>query len=683
MKDLSTAEKTADYIYRLRQSQGHSFTKAEYTDDTGADIVISDLQYPISIVKKGKKPKYANINYTPAAATCSFGVINKDGIYSPKNTGSSFNEVFKRDRVVKFYDGKYNPTGDTATSESLDLTTSDHFHYFTKVSGSNVGLDISNTGGNTDDYFSDIITPKYDSETYDDSTYSPEGYVVFKKTLGATLEWTITQLSVTCNNTNGTIYYRFGNSETEMKGAGNSTGWTNAGSTANGTSTIAIANKTGFTRIYIAVIFETGLWGSGMEVSDVSITYQNHIEWVILGTFYLDDPDIEDHQSPKISTLNVTGRNAWKKALETRLNIEDLTSQSAGGMSIDDLIKDLADKANISYGASTIADLSSYGNRTLTSGYDKEEKIEKVIEDIMQIIGKDYRMYIGDDNLLYVTARPSTYSADIVFNFRRYIDARQRFVSDTQLQRFGITDKQGVLTAAQNLASATYSTTGTKTLSWSGNAIAKYVQYTVNSGDAVISSVDMKNESADVVITGTSIDISIAIWGCKYSSGAPTYQGESVNWANLDSGDGVTSRVVNPLVISDAECETISDNFIADYGLPDYNVDLKDSYINALVEINDIAMFVSDDFFEDGLYSVIGITYTMDSEVSKNATFFLQDTGLNFSDQGSFLYDRDFYDTTVTAIDYDIGNIYDANYAIGASASEIGTSQYYSDVDAS
>ena len=94
---------------------------------------------PINIKKLGSPPKYANTNYTPATAECSFTVLNKSGIYSPKNTNSAYNDILKRDRIFKFYDGKKIDLSDE-TDENISLVNS--YLFYTKVNNDSSGRQL-------------------------------------------------------------------------------------------------------------------------------------------------------------------------------------------------------------------------------------------------------------------------------------------------------------------------------------------------------------------------------------------------------------------------------------------------------------------------------------------------------------------------------------------------------------
>ena len=223
--------------------------------------------------------------------------------------------------------------------------------------------------------------------------------------------------------------------------------------------------------------------------------------------------------------------------------------------------------------------------------------------------------------------------------------------------------------AEVNLDSATYTTTGTKTLSWSDTyggqtAEAKRYQVTVNSGDAVVTLNDVQPTNISFVITGSSIDVSIGVWGNRWNT-EPSFEGEYISHTNMTNNKGITSRIINPLVISDAECHDIAEGFIDDYGTVNFETNnVKWPYLNLMPEINDMQLLWSRWTYTDDLYYINSISYHWDNSrtPSDSTDFKLDDSGLNFSDVSSFIYDD--------IIDYDTGYVYDMAHGVGATEAE-------------
>jgi hypothetical protein len=289
----------------------------------------------------------------------------------------------------------------------------------------------------------------------------------------------------------------------------------------------------------------------------------------------------------------------------------------------------------------------------------------------MMIIGKLYRMWMDDSNILHVALRPTDYLADWVFNFRRYLKADQQFLGEKQLQRFTIWTNSQVVDPTIELDSEHITAAGDTVLTWANNATYKFIKVTYGSGnvDGAISAIDMANTSATVTVTGSTVDITVYIYGNEFQSTDPTYLGEAVNAANLLANNGFRYREINPLIKDDTEADDTCENFITEFGDPAYNVMVFESFLNPLNEMNDQALLVSEDFFEDSLYETTEINYNMRDETNKRTIVKLLDTGRKYTDEAPIVWNRDLYGAPSWQLDN--GFILDAGHRIGATRSEI------------
>ncbi|KKK97816.1 hypothetical protein LCGC14_2648960, partial [marine sediment metagenome] len=311
MKELATPEDTFEITQRVKSSQGHSFTQAFYIDDNGDEILFEALQYPVNIKKETKPPRYANVNYEPAVASVTFNAINEEGQFSPKNISSELNDVLVRDRVFKFYD--LQKTTLTKPEETKEIFLTESFLYFTKLDSSNdVILDIANASGNQELFFNDLFDTPYGSVVYGSETYDPQGYFVVTEDVGSNKIEKWTGINVTTNSVDADIYWRVGNSEIELNiKASTTASWNFAGATVDGVKTISINIENAKT-LQVAVIFRAPAWDSDIKVSKVELSFIPLIEKILIGTFFLDDPNFKDRASPSLSVVGVTGRNAYK-----------------------------------------------------------------------------------------------------------------------------------------------------------------------------------------------------------------------------------------------------------------------------------------------------------------------------------------------------------------------------------
>ena len=670
MKSLSSTERTYQAQLKLRGSQCYAYTKLTYIDDAGAEKQFTDHAYPIRAKKHGEPPRYANNTYEPAVAEISFDVINLASIYSPKNTTSSLNTLFVRDRIFKLYAGIKTAYPPDATT--LQIPNSAALRYFMALGSEDVVPDVGNSGGAAQTYFTDLFH-NYDTFNYDDEKLSPSGYAIWQLDASAYVSkasrLAIEKIQVYCNSAHGRVYYKTGNSLAELNaGTLTSDGWTYLGPTQNGLNEYTISKKGQFA-IQVAVLNYGPDWSDeSLTVWNVSFVYREDVEWVLLGTFYLDDPDFGENPGAEISVVKIKGRNSWKKALETEINLSDLSA----GVALTALIKTVADRVGLTYTATSIADLAAYGSRTLDTGYGDSVKASKVFEDIMLVCGAAYRMRCDDSGVLYVEARPTASLADYVCSYKSYVKANQTQRTDKQLQRATIfTDKQ-VLAAVVNLGSqTTFNTPGVQAaITWSGSAISKYWVVTDVVGTLAISAASFTAEDKGVVFTTTGAgSLKVQVKGNKFKTTEPEFHGEAADVDNITNLDGRTVQVENPLMISDAECKAVADLLITEFGDPDFDITVEEAYLNPFLELNDAALMLSRDFLELGIYATIGLEYIIASETEKYVIITLYDTGKKITDDGAITYDR------AVPWQYDKGIVYDSRW-LGYSENEIDTTIY-------
>lgn len=668
MKSLSTAERTNELRVAMRGSQLYTYSKVTYIDDNGDEIQFHDHQYPIQIKKRAEPPRYANVSYEPAAADVSFNVINRGGEYSPKNVSSAKSGILVKNRIFKFYTGNKLTTPPDAVDVALSNATA--IKYFMKLSGGLVVPDSANAGGSSQTYFTDLFH-NYDSFLYDAENYSPSGYTVWQKdwtdVWALSVRTTVKKITIEANSSYGRVYARSGETIAILNAGNNTTaGWTYLGNTVNGSAEFAVSYANKFA-IQVAVVNCSPTWyASDMTVTSALTQYQEDVEWLLAGTFYLDDPKFDENRANQLSEIKVTGRNGWKKALETEINLADLS----GGVALTDLIKTVCDRVGILYTSTSIANLSAYGNRTLSNGLGDSVKASTVLGYVMIICGASYRMKMDDSNVLYVEARPTASLADTVFSYKRYEKATQQQKSEKQLQRATIfTDKQ-VLNEVVSLGSpTTFTTSGVQTaITWTGNAISKYWVLSAVSGTLVITGVQFTNTSAIFTTAGAG-SLTVQVKGNKFRSTQPMYKGEAADAGNIQNVEGQTIQILNPLMISDAECESVADSLVSEFGDPDYNIDIDEVFLNPLYEINDTGLALSRDFLELAVYAIIGMDLVLRSETEKYTSVILQDTGKKITDDGSIIYDR------TVPWQYDKGVVYDSRW-IGYSQNQIDTSIY-------
>lgn len=658
-REASTSARTEEIILNLISPNIQAETYLEVEKD-GSWTQIDDIDFEAGInwTEAGKKEKFNNFALTPLPGTVSFKVVNRDGKYFP-GSGDALAGIFDLDTRVRLRAGYILDSGSDSSS-SLNLNDIagffvKSFFYRTEHSGGNVILDPDGVQDVT--HFTDLFPSTYDVSKYDIDTYTPAGYTVQTYDSQVAGLETFNSFTVTANTTNGTVYYRT-TDDIDILDNSESSNWTSAGALVNGVKTVDFTDIENERFIQVAVLFSGGAWDN-RQISDITINITTRFEEIYTSVYYLDQPRFTDPKAPQLPIITCTGRDIFKKAIGVDIKYSDV-----GGLDVDDVIKSVCDKVGVLYTASSIADLSSFGARTtFTVGNTDVVKAEKLLDQCMQIINSgSYVMYTEydsstDDNILYVQERPALVDTLGALSYLNY-----ESIGETSKNAGKILQRMTVLTDTQvtndevQLDTEAISTTGNKTLSWSGNA--EYKRIVVD----VPANITISNLSADPTqitftvdsVTGT---VNVTAYGNKFSTTAPAFEGEAISWDNMTLLNGTTSRLENPLVVSDAEAKTIAESYVSVFGSPIFEArGLKWPYLNLIPELNDGYLlwrrFVGGTSADD-IYITTKVTHHFDKNQSPNhwTSFNLEDSGSNYSDLGEFDWDD--------IMDWDKGYVWD------------------------
>jgi hypothetical protein len=660
-RSASTDARTEEIVLNLISPNLQAIAYLE-VDIDGSYSIVDDLDWDkgINWTDAGKKEKYANFALTPLPGTIGFNVVNVDGKYFP-GSGDSLSGVFDLDTKVRLRAGYILDSGSTA-SQTLNLNdisgqyTKSYF-YRTEHSGGTIILDSDGTQSIT--HFQDIFDNLYDQGAYDSDNYTPDAYTVQTYDSSQPGLEQFNSLSVTANNTGGTIYYRTFD-DPNILGVSEFTNWTSAGATVNGTKTVDFTDIEYERFIQVAILYDGISWGDNNIISDISVTIESRFEEIYTSVYYLDSPKFTDPKAPAQPIVNCTGRDAFKKAIGVDIKYSDVNGQY-----VDDIIKDLADKVGLSYTATSIADLSGFGARTtIAEGNDDVVKAEKLFEQCMQIINPTgYVMYTEydsstDDNVLFVQPRPALVDTVGAFSFKNYESIGSMAKNAGKiLQRMTVITEDQITRADAQLDTLAISTTGSKTLSWNTTTgqDAVYKRIVVdNPSNITISNLSVEPTSITFTVDSVTGTVNVTAYGNIWDSTTPQAQGEAIDWDNMTLLNGVTSKLENALVLNDAEAKSIAESFVTQYGTPIFQAgSLKWPYLNLIPELNDGYLlwrrFVGGTSADD-----VYITTKMSHHFDKNnhwTTFNLDDSGSNYSDLGDFIYDD--------IMDWDKGYVWD------------------------
>ena len=659
MIQASTIQKTEWLSDALNRSNLKAQLVLEYFDTTLDDWrVIDDLDTGagVSWDKSAKKYKYAAVTLTPLASSISFSILNRNAQYSV-GSGTDVSGIFDLDTRVRIKAGYLIPVDTKSTEETVfttgGSTSTDSIHFHTKFTSGELFIDKINFVRNTK-YFTDLFglaTVQYNQNPI----YTPTGFYIFTKDFEGDNFNTVTDIDITANNTKYKIYTRsFSDLEAAETGWQSVNTWTLEGNTINGAKNITLdLNK----RFFQVALIPDGIgdWDSTEKVSELKFTYDVFIEYLYKDIFFLDSPVFTDPTSPEMPMIKCKGRDIYKRALSSDVNIENVN-----GKSLDTILKTLLDRVGIEYTATSIDDLSSFGNRTLAGGLGDSTKLEKVFEFIMQIITQGtnrYQMYtqydsVLDTNIFFLKLKPTDFVADFVFNYRHYknIGSYHRNF-DKMLQRVTIADKKIDIDELVLLDTQVISGAGSGTFSWAGDACFLEFEITVGSlgiGETIVNTGQTATTLA-FTVTGSSPSFTIVLRGCK-TTNTPVF-GEFVHIENSLNRKGTTPKLINKLVLDTAEYISITKELMVDFSNPVIQLNgLQFPYLHLILELNDMTMNWARFVFNDDLSPITGFKHRW-SDSQDSTTFNSDDSGLNFSDVGTFDYD----DVMI----YGIGYVYD------------------------
>jgi len=242
---------------------------------------------------------------------------------------------------------------------------------------------------------------------------------------------------------------------------------------------------------------------------------------------------------------------------------------------------------------------------------------------------------------------------------------------------------------------ATGSTTATATATWTGAAAALKIKVVFNVGasdDCEVTDIQTSRNASSgtysvvFTVTGTTIDMTGSVYGCRYldadgnelttdtAIAAEGYSvGEVINVNGVES-ENQSQVLDNPLILDIGEAFSVTERLNADFGNVPFVVDITDTFLNSLLDMNDTALVVSEDLFIENLFELTKIEHHIESEVKKYSVFQLTDTGETFTE---VVCDRGTTGETGGDLLYSDNAIYDSRFRIGVTQEEIDADNDY------
>jgi hypothetical protein len=584
---VRTASSTAieqELYEKFNSSRWKPVVKLQRQDGNGAWQNIDHVK-SFFFGRDSMDDKVGTFNALPAIKKMSFALTNENGAYSPNSFGE-FADILVEDLPIRISVGYKLREAKLYTRAIAESSYVLAFH--TQV----VNEKIYNSAPRNDDYLSlPGITDDwlfFDQGFYDAGVYQSEGYYLSSiQDFGLTGIHKLQKLKMTCDTDRITVYYRSSNHELKLEN--NDVSFTYLGQTANGANefTLPDINDRYF---QFVLVFSICTWYSGVDenyASAIEIDYVENAEFFDQGKFLIDNVDFGSANKSK--TVTVSCRDTMKKALETKVSTPDYTDADVAT-----ILQDVAKRAGIEHNDGVTEFIPATGYTVTIPGYTDKKAID-IFKDAMEYLtGKSlkWRLFINDDNYLQLESiEISTDGLDFALNYLEHLKNFSKSLrTDQLLQRVTVLSEEGTVDAEVELADQDYTTTGQKTLSWSGAAVYKRHEFTVTSGSVTID--EYNNENIKFTISGTSPQINVKVYGDKFTT-YTGYAGEATNDDNMAYKKGFTHKVINPFVQSDAEAKAIAENLISRFGTRKWQATVSQNLFPPL-QLNDRIILIEE-----------------------------------------------------------------------------------------
>jgi hypothetical protein len=372
------------------------------------------------------------------------------------------------------------------------------------------------------------------------------------------------------------------------------------------------------------------------------------------GTFVIDEPEFQDVK------VSVQGRDYLKKALETEINMPDLTSS----VNVATAITYVLDRCNIPY------DTSNWNltNTVVSMDATLAEQIEnksgwKILDFLMDSINAgddDWRLKTEEDGGLSLKILPTDKEADWSAHYFYNIESVQKgFDSDRQLQRITTMNKS-ILVKQEELLKQYNATASSPSLHLTYGSAALYVRYT-NSTGTINSETARANTSIDFSVNSGDA-YNVRVYGCKPKNAiANEIWSELGNSDNILKNNGSTYKRVNPFM-SQSMADAFCSYMIGINADPRKKITLT-MVSNPYLELNDKVVVFDLYTYTDDIYNLVSITENWNNPALKD-TLVLKDANINID---NFIWDRNGIHPGLNDLKYDTGLVWDQNMTIGGS----------------
>ncbi len=615
--------------------------RTEWYDEVNSTWVVFEDIESRELEFSNKNKRYQSYSFLPPATKIDFVLNNFEQIYST-GSGNPKASILKKNLLVRAWSGFELTSGQTFDSVD-DFATNTKFVHVQKT-GSKLFSDISSYAGTVGN---GLGLNLFGEDVYGGTLYSPLGYYLKRESITNIEQEFLRATSIVSSN-QFDFFYR-----TSPIATFGSAGWRFFGLNT-GTNIINLNADLDDNFIEYGVRFKNPNWSNVDYVSTTTLTKTDNVFVLNRGTFVLDEPDFED------TKVKCSGRNYLKKALETKINMPDLS----GGENIGTAISFVLDRCNIPYdrdnwdstGTAVTVDGTIGTALNNISGWQSLD----LLMDSLNAGNDDWRLKFEEDGGLSLKIIPTDREADWTAHYNFNIENISKdFDSDKQLQRITAVNKNFIVNKETLLAS--YSGTATsKHLSYSS---AIYVRYT-DANDVILSEDDRTNTAIDFSMSGSTADIKV--YGCTPRNAITNeLWSELGNSDNIKSNNGSTYKKTNPFM-NQAQLKSWTEYMISVNADPQKKVTLS-MVSNPFLELNDKIVVFDLYTYTDDIYNLQSIKETWNDPVLKDVLT-LEDSGVAI---GAFTWDRNGIFSGLNDLTYDTGLVWDQDLTIGGSDSRV------------
>lgn len=641
MKSGAMQDITDEILDFANGARSFPTAKVEYYDESTATWYPLKGVESLSVSNAAENYQYGKALFTPGANTASVSLDNAKGEYS-NGSGKEFDGVLKRNLKIRASVGYVVSTPQYSTKS---YTGTGAIKYKSIYSGGVYKSDATGT-----DLYTELpgISENWTfyGSLYGSGVYNiADGYY-----LSTIMEFdqqdVLNQLRMTGDGTTVKVYARSSDIIEQLED--NILPFELLGTTASGSNTSSLGDIP-HKYFQFCLVFTSGVYGSG-SVANIEVYYNDQTADFDQGEFLVDAPSWSS--SYGAYKAGISARDIFKKAFETSIT---MPTYEATPVDVAQILRDALDRAKVPHNDGTELIPDTGIMVTITDGVNwKNESCISVVNEVMFYLYSKNNAYKlirqGDSNLALVTVNSAINTSDWVLDYRYNLQSLSiSELSDKLLQRATFLSVEHTTETEVTLDNDSFTTTGTKTLTWSVDSMYLRIETT---GTATVSnvSVDLASHSLSFDIDSITGTYAVTLYGCNLGEGFSGYFGESISWENADAADGFTQKIVNRLIQSDAEAATMAEAYVSKYGTPATQATATIN-CNPLLEIGDRLLIWDKYTYTNSIYRIdqISISFSA-SGANLKQSLTLSDLGISI-DPASFLWD--------SGTQYDTGRLWD------------------------